>query len=339
VTATLARVGKRLGWALLIVFGVTTLSFFLSHVLPGDTARMLLGPQASAKDISRATEIYGLDKPVGTRYLRFLSKLVHFGQSSQAEARKTPEHRSCATMGPVHVDLGHSFHYRRPVVDLVTAKLPRSLELALASLLVSLTLGLGLGTSTAARRGRSWDNLGSSLSLLGISAPTFLTGLALQFALAHSLGLLPYDGYGKTNTDHLRSIVLPALTLGLYGSAFYARLLRAELGAALEQDHVRTARAKGASPLRALVVHGLRIAIAPVATMAALDLGALVGGAVVTEKLFRWPGLGQMSVEALLNRDGPVITASVLVGSTAVVLSTVLVDMISPLLDPRTRSR
>ena len=331
----LARMARRVGWALVVVYGVTMVSFVLVHVLPGDPVRMLVGPQASAADVARARELYGHGGSLRVQYLRFMRRLVHTGSGPTAETRKEPEHRSCAAIGPVHVDLGHSFHYRRPVVDLVAAKLPRSLELAIAALLVQLTLGLGLGISTAARRGTRWDELGAGLSLLGISAPTFLTGLALQYVLAHRLGVLPYDGPGKTPGEHLLSLVLPALTLGIYGSALYARLVRAELGTALAEDHVRTAIAKGASRARALVVHGLRTTLVPITTLAALDLGALVGGAIVTERLFRWPGMGQMAVESLLNRDGPVIVATVLVASTAVVLSTLLVDLIAPLLDPR----
>ena len=333
--ALVTRVMRRVGWALVVVYGVTLLSFVLVHVLPGDPVRMLVGPQASAQDVARAREVYGHGGPLRVQYARFMTRLVHPGAGPTAEARKQPEHRSCAAIGPVHIDLGHSFHYRRPVVDLVAAKLPKSLELALAALFVQLAVGLGLGITTAARRGSRWDELGAGLSLLGISAPTFLTGLALQYVLAHRLGLLPYDGPGKTPGEHLLSLVLPALTLGIYGSALYARLVRAELGAALAEDHVRTALAKGASRTRALFVHGLRTALVPVTTLAALDLGALVGGAVVTERLFRWPGMGQMAVESLLNRDGPVIIATVLVAGTAVVLSTLLVDLVTPLLDPR----
>ncbi len=331
----LARLARRIGWAFVVVLGVTMISFFLVHVLPGDPVRLIVGPQASTQDVARAREVYGHGGPLRVQYARFLLRLVHPGAGPTDLARKAPEHRSCASIGPVHLDLGHSFHYRRPVVDLVAAKLPKTLELAFAALLVQLAVGLGLGVTTAARRGSRWDELGASLSLLGISAPTFLTGLALQYVLAHRLGLLPYDGPGKTLGEHLLSLVLPALTLGFYGSALYARLVRAELGAALAQDHVRTALAKGASGARALVVHGLRTALVPITTLAALDLGALVGGAVVTEKLFRWPGMGQMAVESLLNRDGPVIVATVLVASTAVVLSTLLVDLIAPFLDPR----
>lgn len=329
------RAARRLAWALLVVFGVTTLSFFLVHILPGDPARMLLGPQASARDVERAREVYGLNGSLGARYVRYLRRLVHLGEALRKDEPRPAEHRSCASFGRFHVDLGSSFHYRKPIVDLIAAKFPRSLELALASLAVALALGLSLGVSTAARRGGIWDELGAGVALVGISAPTFITGLALQYVLAHRLGILPYDGYGKTSAEQLASMVLPALTLGVHASAVYARLVRAELGSALEQDYVRMARAKGASASRALVVHGLRTALVPIATLAVLDLGALVGGAVVTEKIFRWPGLGQMAVEAVLNRDGQLVTATVLVAALAMIVAMLVVDVLVALLDPR----
>jgi peptide/nickel transport system permease protein len=333
------RIFRRLLWALVVVFGVTTLSFFLVHILPGDPARMLLGPQASAKDVARAREVYGFNEPVRVRYVRYIQRLVHIGTSMRQDEPKPPDHKSCASFGRVHIDLGTSFHYRRPIVDLIAAKLPRSIELALASLAVALALGFALGVSTAARRGGPWDEFGAGVALLGLSAPTFITGLALQYLLAHRLGVLPYDGYGKTSAEQFLSLVLPALTLGIHGSAIYARLVRAELGATLEKDYVRAARAKGASGLRALVVHGLRTALIPVATLAVLDVGALVGGAVVTEKIFRWPGMGQVAVEAIVNRDGQLVTATVLMAALAIVVATLLVDVLVAALDPRqTRS-
>ncbi|HRI66308.1 MAG TPA: ABC transporter permease [Polyangium sp.] len=329
------RAFKRLGWALLVVFGVTTLSFFLVHVLPGDPARLLLGPQASAQDVARAREVYGFNDPVRIRYIRYVRRLVHLGNAMRQDEPRPAEHRSCASFGRLHVDLGSSFHYRRPIVDLIAAKLPRSIELALASLAVALALGMALGVTTAVRRGGTWDEFGAGVALLGVSAPTFITGLAFQYVLAHRLGLLPYDGYGKTSAEHWASICLPALTLGVHGCAIYARLVRAELGTALEQNYVAAARAKGASRLRATIVHGLRTALVPVLTLAVLDVGALVGGAVVTEKIFRWPGMGQMAVEAIINRDGQLVTATVLVAAVAIVLATLVVDMCAVFLDPR----
>ncbi len=187
----------------------------------------------------------------------------------------------------------------------------------------------------AARRGTVWDEGAIGLALVGISAPTFLLGLMLQYIFAYRLGVLPFDGDGSTPAEHLQALVLPAATLGVFGSALYARLVRDELSGILGQDYVRTARAKGASPLRVLLVHGLRNAL--VVTIAALELGALLGGAIVTEKVFRWPGVGQLAVEALLNRDAPVIFGTVLFTSAAVVTATLVLDLVYVVLDPRLR--
>jgi peptide/nickel transport system permease protein len=336
VKQALARAARRLAWGLLVIVGVATLSFVVAQLLPGDPARMMLGPQASPADVARARELYGLDRPLPVQYARFWGRLVHRGPSPIDKGDR--DHRSCAPIGlGLHLDLGFSFFYRRPVVDLLAARAPRSAELALAAVLVQLAIGLSLGLVAAARRGTSWDEAAIGLSLLGVSAPTFLLGRVLQFVLAYKLGWLPYDGYGATGGEHLLSLVLPAITLGVFGSALYARLLRDELGTILGQDHVRTARAKGASGARVLLAHGLRNALVPVATIAALELGTLVGGAVVTERIFRWPGVGQLAVDALLNRDAPVIFGTVLFTSAAVVASTLALDLVYAALDPRLR--
>ena len=337
---------RRLGWAALVVAGVTALSFVIAAVLPGDPARMLVGPQASAADVEHARRVYGLDQPLPAQMGAYARKLVHVAPAPSAPAagagagaRRDPAHRSCAAMPfRLHLDLGYSFHYRKPVVELIAAKAPRSAELAAAALLVQLALGLALGLLAASRRGSFWDEATVGATLLTVSAPTFVLGLALQYVLAYRLRLLPYDGHGQTSAEQLRSLVLPALTLGLHGCALYARVVREELRVLIQQDFVRAARAKGASRLRALVVHALRNALVPLATLAALDFGALVGGAIVTEKLFRWPGLGQMAVEALQNRDGPLIVGAVLFAAAAIVAATLILDVVCLLLDPRLRA-
>jgi peptide/nickel transport system permease protein len=336
VKRLLARAIRRLGWGVVVIVGVATLSFVVAQILPGDPARMMLGPHASAADVAHARALYGLDRPLPVQYARYWTRLLHRAPAAADATRERARHKSCAALGAgVHLDLGYSLLYRKPVVELLAAKIPRSAELALATVLVQLVLGVALGVAAAARRGTAWDDAVMGASLLGISAPTFLIGLLLQYVLAYSWGLLPLDGYGASGGEHLRSLVLPALTLGVFGSALYARLLREELGGILQEEHVRTARAKGASPARVLVVHGLRNALVPVATVAALELGTLVGGAVVTERLFRWPGVGQMTVEALLNRDAPVIFGTVLFTSAAVVAATLLLDVAYLVLDPR----
>lgn len=332
----LAHAMRRLVWAAVVVLGVTTIAFALAEVLPGDPARMLLGPQPSAADVAHAREVYGLGRPLPARYGLFWSRLVHRAPTSD----KAEAHASCWAIGlGMHLDLGQSAYFRKPVIDLLKARAPRSIELGLTALVLQLVLGIGAGLVAASHRGTRWDRAIVGATLVGASAPTFLLGLLLQYVLAYRLHLLPYDGYGTSAVEHARSLVLPALTLGLLGTALYARLVRDELSTLLGQDFVRTARAKGASPLRVLFVHALRNALVPVATLAALDLGTMVGGAVVTEKLFRWPGVGQMAVDALLNRDGPVITATVLLSSVTIVLATLALDLVYLALDPRLRRR
>ncbi|MEJ7730201.1 MAG: ABC transporter permease [Polyangiaceae bacterium] len=325
---------RRLLWALVVVVGVASIAFVIAHLLPGDPARMLVGPQAAAKDVEHVREIYGLDQPASVRFYRYWKRLVHI----DAAPAGSGEHRRCASplpQGPV--DRGHSFHWRKPVITLLAEKIPRSVELALAALAFQASVGIGLGTLAAARRGSRWDEMTMGATLVGVSAPTFLLGVVLQWLLAYRLGVLPLDGYGKTAAEQLASLVLPALTLGIYGTAIYARLTRDEMLQVLLADHVRTARAKGASTLRVLTVHGLRNAMVPIATLVVLDLGTMVGGAIVTEKLFRWPGVGMLAVDALLNRDGPVILGTVLFASVTVVMATLLLDLVYVLLEPRLR--
>lgn len=332
----LARAVRRLGWGLVVILGVATLSFMVAQVLPGDPARMMLGPQASSADVAHVRELYGLDRPLPVQYARYWGRLVHLGPREPVAGDK--QHRSCARLiAGVHLDLGYSFYYRKPVIDLLLARAPRSIELALAAVLAQVVIGVGLGLLAAAKRGTAWDDAAVGAALVGVSAPTFLLGLVLRYVFAYRLGILPFDGVGATPGEHLRSLVMPALTLGILGSALYARLLRDELSGILAQDFVRTARAKGASPARVLLAHGLRNALVPVATIAALEIGALVGGAVVTEQLFRWPGVGLLTVEALRNRDAPVVFGTVLFASAAVVVSMLVLDFIYVILDPRLR--
>lgn len=326
---------RRLAVAIMIVWGVTSAVFVLVSMLPGDPVQATLGPNASPADVEHAREIWGLDRPLGARYVAFFARLVH--REGGGEPAKG-EHASCARVAPsIHVDLGVSPIYRKPVVELLKKKVSASIDLALAAMLVQLALGLSLGALAGMRRGSRTDRLVvAGVTALG-AAPTFVIGLALQFALAHKLGLFPLDGQGAQPGERLRSIALPALTLGLYGSAVLARTVRTELQEALEQAYVRTARAKGAGPLRTVIVHAARNAAGPVSQLVVLELGALVGGAIVTEKLFRWPGLGELSVVAIQNRDAPALVGVTLVASVAMALATALADIIALALDPRRR--
>jgi peptide/nickel transport system permease protein len=331
------RLAHRFAWSLGVVWAVVSISFAVNVLLPGDAARMVAGPQARPADVARIREQLGLDRPPMVQYARFWTRLVHVGPRATDGA-----HASCAVVLPlgrsaVHVDFGKSFQMRQPVVDVVAARMPRTLLLAVAGILVQLLLGVSTGVVAAVRRGTWIDRLLVGTSLLGISVPTFLIALVLQVTLARELRWLPLDGYGAGFGEHARCLVLPALTLGLYGAAYYTRLVRDEMRVLLDADWVRTARAKGLAPWRVVTTHALRNALVPLVTAVGLDFGALMGGAIVTETVFRWPGLGELGVKAMLDRDGPVILACVIVTSIAIVATNVLVDVVYGLLDPRIR--
>ena len=326
---------RRLAWAVFTVWAVVTAAFFVNNVLPTDPARMVAGPQARPADVTRIREQLGLDRPVHVQYAIFMQRLVHTGPGEIAAGDKV--HGSCAAVGALHFDLGRSYTMRRPVLTVLGERLPRTLQLAGAAVLLQLLFGVSLGVLAAVKKHTVTDRAAVAVSLLGVSAPTFLTGVLLQYFFGHKLRLLPIDGYGKETLDHLVSVILPALTLGLFGAASYTRLVRDEMIGLLSEDYVRTARAKGASRAAVVVRHALRNALVPLVTVLGLDLGTLVGGAVVTETLFRWPGVGAMSVNAMLDRDGPLILGATIVTSTAVVLSNIVVDVCYAALDPRVR--
>jgi peptide/nickel transport system permease protein len=337
----MSRFGRRLGWSVLVVWAVTSIAFAVDNLLPGDPANLIAGPQARPADVARIREQLGLDQPPLVQYALFWKRLVHVGPRV-IDPNVQPAHASCVVVLPlgesaVHLDLGKSFQLRQPVVDVVATRVPRTLALAVAGMLVQLLAGLATGLMAALCRGSWLDRLLVGTSLLSISAPTFLIGLILQYLLAYQLRWLPLDGFGTTLAGHLRCIILPALTLGIYGAAYYTRLVRDEMSVLIQQDWVRTARAKGLPPWRVVSQHVLRNALVPIVTAVGLDFGALMGGAIVTETVFRWPGLGELSVKATLNRDGPVLMACVIVTSTAIVICSFVVDVFCARLDPRTR--
>lgn len=333
----LRRLATRILWAIFTIWAVVSLSFVINNALPEDPARAIAGPQARPADVARIREQLGLDLPLSTQYVRFMGRLVHVHEGPVAKGDQ--QHASCEAVGPLHFDLGMSYQKRKPVIALIQERLPRTLLLALAATLVQVLIGVVAGVVAAWRRNSVIDYGTVSMTLLGISAPTFLIGIGLQYLLAYRLRLLPLDGFGRTWSEHLACVVLPALTLGIFGAAYYTRLVRDEMIGLLKQDYVRTARAKGAGEGRVVIGHALRNALMPLVTVIGLDFGALVGGAIVTEKLFRWPGLGQLSIDAVFDRDGPVIMGTVIVASTAIVVANILVDLSYALLDPRVRGK
>ncbi len=326
---------RRVVSSIAVVWAVVSIAFAVNVLLPGDPARMVAGPQARPADVARIREQLGLDRPPLVQYARFWERLVHLGPRPV-----DGEHPSCAILLPLghaalHLDFGKSFQMRQPVVDIVMARLPRTFVLAAAGMFVQILLGATTGVLAAVRKGTWLDRWLVGTSLLGISAPTFLIALLLQVTFARELRWLPLDGYGATLGEHARCLVLPALTLGIYGTAYYTRLVREEMSVALQADWVRTARAKGLAGWRIVGRHALRNALVPIVTAIGLDFGVLMGGAIVTETVFRWPGLGELSVKAMLDRDGPVVSACVIVTSIAIVATNVVVDLVYGRLDPR----
>jgi peptide/nickel transport system permease protein len=225
------------------------------------------------------------------------------------------------------------------VATVIADRLPRTVMLALAAVTISVLLGVASGLFAALKR-NTWMDTGTVVvALIGISAPTFVLGVGLQWLLAYRLDLLPLNGAGEGFRDVLRHLALPALTLGIFGAAYYTRLVRGEMIELLKADYIRTARAKGVPTWRVVFVHALRNALVPIVTVIGLELGALLGGAVITEQLFSWPGIGALAVRAMRDRDGPVIVGTVLVGAIAIVVASLVVDLLYAVLDPRIRSR
>lgn len=330
------RVAKRLAWSVVVVWATVTVAFLVNNALPSDPARMVAGQQAPAAAVAKVRKELGLDRPLVVQYGLFLRRLVHIGPST-FDPKKDAAHANCASLGPVHVDLGRSYQQRRPVVTILAERLPRTILLAVAAALVQAVIGIFAGVVAAAKKRTLVDHLAVTGSLLGVSAPTFMIGLFLQWLFAYELRLLPLDGYGETASEHLACLVLPAVTLGIFGAAYYTRVVRDEMIGQLDQDYIRTARAKGLSTTAVVAKHALRNALVPIVTILGLELGTLVGGAIVTESVFRWPGLGSLSATALLDRDGPVVMGCVIVTSSIVVVSTLVVDVAYAILDPRIR--
>jgi peptide/nickel transport system permease protein len=318
---------------LALAFGTATVAFGLQEVLPADPARLVAGPQARPSDVERVRRELALERPLVARWARYVARLVHV-PSGPPEA-----HDACLPLGPVHVDLGRSYQHRRPVAAMLVERVPLSLALALTALSVQAGLGtaVGLFAAHSARqpRVRGIDR-GLVAAAVALSAvPTYLSALLLQFVFAHRLRLFPIDGEGEGVLGRARALLLPALALGLYGVASYVRLVRDHALVLLASDHVRTARAKGASEPAVMVRHVLRNALAPLVTLLALDLGALVTGAVVVETVFRWPGVGALLVAAAFERDTPVVTGTVLVTAFVVIAANASADALRALLDPR----
>ncbi|MFF6846910.1 ABC transporter permease [Streptomyces antimycoticus] len=307
-TARLLRtVLRRLGTALFVLLCTATVSFFLVR-LSGDPVKILLPPDATAHQESVLRALLGLDRPLFTQYLDYL-------------------------WGLPRLDLGDSLVYGQPVSEILADRLPATIELAAAALAVTLVIAIPAGIFAAMRRGRRSDHTVMTGVLLGQSTPPFWVGILLILVFAVWLQALPASGYGT-----FANLVLPAVTLAVYSVAVVARLLRSSLIDVLSSDHIRSSRAKGFGPLKVVLRHGLRNASLPVVTVIGLEVGNLLGGAILTERVFSWPGVGQLTVEAISNRDFPLVQATVLFFAATFVVVNLLVDLSYSFLDPRVRT-
>lgn len=320
-----SRIARTIGrtslHALPTALGIIILSFLLLQLAPGDAVDVLAGEagSASAEGMAEMRARLGLDQPVVHQLLVYLGNLAHGS-------------------------LGWSVRYNMPVVDLIGDRLPGTLLLMATALTLALVIGVTLGALMAAFEGRLVDRLLSVLSLIFYSVPAFWIGLMLIVLFSIKLGWLPSGGsetIGSSATglaalfDKLRYVILPALSLALFYVAIYARLTRVAMIEAKSQDYVRTARAKGLSGRRIIVRHVLRNALLPVTTVAGMHAGGVLGGSVVIETVYGWPGLGRLAYEAVMGRDFTVLLGILLFSSLLVIFANVLVDIIHGLLDPR----
>ena len=290
-----------------VLWLVVTLVFLLIHIVPGDPVEQMLGEGASSTDLATLRHQYGLDRPLSEQYL-------HYWQ------------------GVLHGDLGHSLRLNDSVTHLVMQRYPYTLELTLASLIFALMLAVPAGIIAALHRGKMQDNIVGVVSLFGLSFPSFALGPIAILLVSIKLGWLPVSGAGTP--DHL---VLPALTMGSALAAILTRMVRTAMLEELGQDYIRTARAKGLSERTVLYRHALRNAMIPIITLVGLQFGALLAGAIVTETIFAWPGLGRLTVSAISNRDYALVQGCILVVGLTYVLVNLATDTLYAVLNPRIR--
>ncbi len=306
-------VARRLLQLVPIVLGVTILVFFLIHLVPGDPARTMLGTHATPQKVALLHHQWGLDKPLPVQYWRFLGRMLRG-------------------------DLGSSLFYSVPAGRLVVQRLPPTLWLIGLGTLLAALIAVPLAALAATKRDRLPDQVVRAVPLVGLGFPAFWLGIMLLLAFALNLGrAFPVGGYGSGFVGHLRSMFLPALTVGLGISPILVRSLRASLLEVFESDYVTTARSKGLPERRVLVNHALRNAIISTVSVLGVNIGFLVGGTLVIEQVFALPGIGQLMINSIFQRDFPVVQAVTLVFAIMVVLVYLLTDVVHALLDPRVR--
>jgi peptide/nickel transport system permease protein len=297
---------RRFLQTVVVLLLVATVAFLIVRVA-GDPVRSLLPDNATLEQEQALRHLLGYDRPLVTQYLSYLSGLLHF-------------------------DFGQSVFFQEPARVVIFNRLPATARLAAAALVFSLVVAVPAGIVSALRRGKATDSAVMTAVLVGQSTPAFFVGILFILIFAVELKILPASGTG--GIEHL---VLPAITLGLYSTAMIARLLRSSLIDVMGEDYIRTAKAKGLSPVGVVVTNALRNAALPVVTIVGLEIGSLLGGAILTEQVFAWPGVGRLTIEAITNRDYPLMQATVMFLAIVFVAVNLVVDILYAVLDPRVR--
>jgi len=298
---------QRLGQSAVTLLGVSVLVFVILRVLPGDPARMLLPDGAPESAVAELNRQLGLREPFIVQYGLFLKSVARG-------------------------DFGQSFQYRAPALRVVLERLPATIQLTLAAMLITVAAGVSLGIFTAVRRGTRYDVAGTIVAVLGQSLPNFWLGIMLILLFGVALRWLPTSGFSGWT-----SLVLPAITLAAFPMALVARLTRSSMLEILHRDYIRTGRAKGLAERNVVLRHALRNAVIPVLTVIGLQIGALLGGAVITESVFAWPGMGKLIVDAIFFRDFPVVQTVLILSATVFVVINLVVDLLYTVIDPRIR--
>ena len=310
----LDAVVRRLLISIPVIIGVLLIGFLLLQVIPTDPAVVLAGPMAPPEVVEKITEQMGLNRPVWEQFLLYLGRVVQG-------------------------DLGRSIISNTPVIEELGRTIGPTVELLIGSLVWSVPAGIALGATGAVHRGRLIDKVVMAISVAGVSVPIFWIGLILMQYLAYNWGIFPVQGRGGPiwTLEGLAHLVLPSLTLGAIFVGPVARMTRTTMLEVLDSEYVRTARAKGLQELRVLVFHALRTSLLPVITLIGLMIGFLLGGAVVTETIFTWPGVGRMAVGAILSSDYPLAQGAILLLAVSFIVINLIVDLLYAFLDPRVR--
>lgn len=299
---------QRIAQALVSLLGVATIIFFILR-LTGDPVLLMVPQDSTAEEIEAMRAALGLDQPLGKQYIDYLKQILTG-------------------------DLGRSYIQNAPVSKLIMERIPYTLDLAVAAFILTVIIGVPIGMLTAVYKGTWVERLFMPLILIGQSMPTFWTGILLIMFVSVRLGWLPSSG-----VDGLESLILPSITLASLSIATVARMTRSSLLEQLGQDYVRTARSKGAGTPRILTRHLLRNASIPILTVLGMEFANLLGGSVITETIFAWPGLGQLTIQAIHARDFPVVQAVVMLGSAIYIIINLLTDLLYGLVDPRIKLR